>query len=190
MRITAVRHGETLENAAMVVQGQSRGTLSPEGIQQIQKLGERLAGDSFDICYSSDLERCRDTAGAILLRQPDLQVVYDERLRERSMKPEEGKLFKDIDWDWADDRKLDHKTKEGESWIQVIERVADFLNDTYDRHTDDHILVVSHGGPLRAMIALLLGGGWDVVGRTSINNCETLEWTMEASVDAAAVRSQ
>lgn len=188
MRITAVRHGETNENVAMVIQGQLLGTLSPSGQQQIARLGLQLTDRQFDVAYCSDLERCRQTAAAITQYHPDLPVQYDPRLRERSMRPFEGRKFVDIDWDWRLDSQLQHKTPEGETWQDVLDRTASFLNETYQRHAGQEVLVVTHGGPLRAMLALIAGGDWATIGRTRIDNCEIRQWQLEAPVEATSVR--
>ncbi len=191
MHITAVRHGETNENALMIVQGQVYGTLSEKGLQQIQQVGKLLAESEFDVCFSSDLERCRLTAEAILQYHPDLPVHFDARLRERSMKPMEGLPFADVQgWDWENDKYLDHKTPEGETWADVITRVGDCLNEIFSLHADKKILIVSHGGPMRAVQALLSGEKWEIVGRMMIDNCEVREWEMTEPVNASDVRSR
>jgi alpha-ribazole phosphatase/probable phosphoglycerate mutase len=188
MRITAVRHGETNENVAMIVQGQSLGTLSPTGQQQIVQLGLRLANQQFDASYCSDLERCRQTADAIIRYHPGLAVTYETRLRERSMCPFEGRKFADLDWDWSLDGQLNHKTPAGETWQDVLDRTAAFLNEAYQRHADQDVLLVTHGGPMRAMLALIEGGDWATIGRTRIDNCEIRQWELQAPVDPMTVR--
>jgi len=189
MQIIAVRHGETNENLAGIVQGQLYGTLSDTGLKQIVALAETLATETFDVCYCSDLERTRQTCDAIIMHHPRLKTVYDDRLRERSMKPLEGRYFADIiGWDWNNDKLLDHSTPEGETWADVINRVAAALNDMFASHPSERVLVVSHGGPMRAMRALLVGEPWETAGRTMIENCEVNRWEMLAPVSAANVR--
>lgn len=189
MKITTVRHGETIENAKQIVQGQVFGTLSELGLEQIGQVGLELGSRKFDVCISSDLERCRLTTEAILRHHADLQVYFDVRLRERSMKPMEGMRFAEVEgWDWENDKFLNHKTPEGESWSDVVSRVSDCLNELYGKFPDRHILIVSHGGPIRTMLALLRGEAWEMAGRTSLENCEIREWNMTAPVDASSVR--
>ena len=191
MFITAVRHGETIENALMIVQGQVYGTLSEKGLQQIQQVAKLLAAREFDVCFSSDLERCRLTTEAILQYHPDLPVYYDARLRERSMKPMEGKPFDEVEgWDWENDKYLDHKTPEGETWADVITRVGECINEIFEQYAEKRVLIVSHGGPIRAIQALMTNEPWEIVGRMMIENCEVREWDMTADVDVANVRSR
>ena len=189
MKITAVRHGETTENVEGIIQGQKYGTLSAAGLNQIQQVARKLATDYFDICYSSDLDRCRLTAEAIQLQHPELTIVYDARLRERDMKPLEGQKFSDVeDWNWEDDKFLDHKTAQGETWRDVVHRIAAALNDVYAAHGDQHVLIVFHGGPMRVLMALFDNLPWQTAGRAVVENCEIRHWNMAAPVDADTIR--
>lgn len=177
MKITAVRHGETNENAAGIVQGQKLGTLSAIGLQQIEEVGTSLQDEQFAICISSDLDRCVRTAAAITQYHEGLETIYDKRLRERSMKPLEGKYFTEIEgWNWENDKLLDHKTAEGETWGDVIERVGQLLTELETTYADKHVLVVTHGGPIRALIYLIEQRPWEEVGREMIGNCEVRSW--------------
>jgi len=56
-RLIFVRHGETEENKAKIVQGQKHGKLSEEGLEQAKKVAERLKDEKIDFIYSSDLDR-------------------------------------------------------------------------------------------------------------------------------------
>jgi probable phosphoglycerate mutase len=188
MHIIAVRHGETNENAAGIIQGQSLGTLSAKGVEQTEAVGRKLAEAQFDVCISSDLERCRRTSAAILAHHPGINPEFDVRFRERSMKPFEGKYFTEVHWEWEKDGLLDFKSPEGETWSEVIGRVAEGLNALHAKYAHERVMIVSHGGPMRAMLALFEGGLWSEIGRTQIDNCEVREWDMVVPVDGARVR--
>ena len=43
-----VRHGETIDNARRIMQGQTQGQLNENGIQQAKELGQRLADVQLD----------------------------------------------------------------------------------------------------------------------------------------------
>lgn len=186
MHITAVRHGETLENAQNIVQGQSYGTLSPAGLEQIAALMQQLADEAFDAIYSSDLERCLVTAMAIAQYQPSRTVQPDERLRERSMKPEEGKHFDELGWGYTDIFHLENKTAEGESWQDVAGRVQKFVVDIASRHTPtDKILLVTHGGPVRALASMLEGQPLADTLKLDIPNCSVWRWDVAVDMSNA-----
>jgi len=59
-----VRHGETCENVAQILQGHLPGQLTMRGIEQAKALRNQLAasGVSFDALVTSDLERALHTA--------------------------------------------------------------------------------------------------------------------------------
>ena len=63
-----VRHGQTEENAAHILQGHMPGHLSHEGIAQAQALRDELKNIRFDALLCSDLKRCMDTA--MILNEP------------------------------------------------------------------------------------------------------------------------
>ncbi|WP_045233917.1 histidine phosphatase family protein, partial [Deinococcus pimensis] len=62
MRLTLVRHGVTEWNAVGRWQGHADTPLSPDGERQARLLGRRLAGERFDLVYTSDLSRAARTA--------------------------------------------------------------------------------------------------------------------------------
>ena len=77
-----VRHGETVDNANQIMQGQTQGELNEKGIAQAREVAEKLLGEHFDAFVSSDLKRSFDTA-AIIARPHHLPVVTTPLLRER-----------------------------------------------------------------------------------------------------------
>lgn len=77
-----VRHGETAENVAGILQGHLPGTLTPAGRAQAVALREQLAGCHFDVMLTSDLRRAADTA-RLLNATLGLPLVTLPLLRER-----------------------------------------------------------------------------------------------------------
>lgn len=175
MIITAVRHGETNENVNQIVQGQSFGTLSKRGLDQIQELGTKLKDETFDAVYGSDLERCVLTADAILAHHPINQIVYDERLRERSMKPVEGMPFAELNWTPEQTFGLDYKSAEGETWNDIYARVLEFI-DWLKQQPEQNVLIVTHGGPLRVLESILGDVPLEKTIRNFHDNCAILKW--------------
>ena len=175
MKITAVRHGETNENAAQVIQGQSFGTLSSKGLEQIQELGLKLESETFDAVYGSDLERCVLTANAILQYHPEHKIIYDKRLRERSLKPVEGMTFAELNWTPEQTYGLDVKTSEGESWNDVYNRVLSFI-EQLRQQPEQNVLLVTHGGPLRILESILGNLPLEESIKHFHDNCAILTW--------------
>ncbi|KAH8921464.1 phosphoglycerate mutase-like protein [Atractiella rhizophila] len=84
--VTILRHGETNENTAGILQGHADTNLNELGLQQAISAGKhfRRVGQKFDFCFSSDLERARKTGELIMeqLSHPK-HVQTDPRLRGR-----------------------------------------------------------------------------------------------------------
>ena len=57
-----VRHGETYDNVAHIMQGQRQGELTDIGISQIEELATSLSDVHFNAIASSDLKRAFDSA--------------------------------------------------------------------------------------------------------------------------------
>ena len=60
-RLLLVRHGETVDNVNKIMQGQTHGRLTLNGIEQAHELGRQLRGEHIDVFLSSDLARAVET---------------------------------------------------------------------------------------------------------------------------------
>ena len=163
-RLCLVRHGETAWNAEGRVQGQLDIPLSDTGLAQAKAIAGALRGESFDVIYSSDLVRVRQTAqpSADLLRK---DVLLDERLRERHYGvfqsvtyveakerfPEQYARFraKDLDFDFGT----------GESLLSFNERCLAVVEDLLKKHAGRNLLVFTHGGVLEMVRRHATGQG-------------------------------
>ena len=82
IKLTCVRHGEALHNIPKsertaqpkFIDGTLDSPLTPLGLQQIEKVGTRLADAKFDLAISSDLGRARDTCLAVTKHHPGLDL--------------------------------------------------------------------------------------------------------------------
>ncbi|XP_058940156.1 fructose-2,6-bisphosphatase TIGAR-like [Pocillopora verrucosa] len=131
--LTLVRHGETPENKANIIQGQTDTLLSDEGIKQAQLAGNKLNDEVFSHIYSSDLKRARKTAEEIINQNnccSQMKIVEDSRLRERGYGVAEGvsnQRFKQMAAE--NNMKTNIFTpKGGETVAELKERAAKFLN--------------------------------------------------------------
>ncbi len=140
MKLIIVRHGETVENATGICQGQSYGTLSEKGKEQARKVAERLKEHALDVAYVSDLERTKETAKEILKYHPDIPVIFSKEIRERSWGIFEGKLREERK-KYAQDNKIslhDMHPEKGESYKQVLERMLHFYNSLLQKTSSSH----------------------------------------------------
>ncbi len=177
VRIYLVRHGETPWNEEMRYQGQTDVPLSERGRKQADALREahfrgNIAGSNpihWAKVYSSDLQRAHETARIITAGSghdssgrgekffAPTEIVTCKELREINYGVFEGVLLEDIkknyaeilqQW-WRDPQKA--RIPQGESLEELKERVLRCYHNIVESHkeTDDNILIVSHGGPLR-----------------------------------------
>jgi broad specificity phosphatase PhoE len=155
-----VRHGETDWNRDGRWQGRSDTRLNDLGREQARALADTLDG-TIDVVYSSDLARARETA-EILSSKLGLEIQLDERLRERGFGSWEGLTSPEIEERDADAHRL-WRAGEGpgahdaEPFDSFAQRITAFLDDVLERHPDDEVLVVAHGGSIRVIHALATG---------------------------------
>ena len=159
--IVLVRHGETVENRAGILQGQAPhlGRLNDLGREQARRLGVALAGDRFDRVLVSSLTRARDTAHIILdcpTDHPRPEPVALDALREIHL----GVLHGGPSDAWtamsAGDPMAWHP-EGGECWRDVQARVRPFLAEHIYGGPRDRVLVVAHGGVNKVLLTELLG---------------------------------
>ena len=130
-----IRHGQTEENAANILQGHLPGHLTDEGRQQACQAREALRHIPFDAIYSSDLLRCADTATIVGAPHP-IPIHYSTLLRERDWGPFTGMDIKQA-VHLLDDR--------AETVAHMYERAIAFLTALTQNDEHHTVLVVSHG---------------------------------------------
>jgi probable phosphoglycerate mutase len=157
MRLILVRHGETEENKAGIIQGWLPGKLTSLGIKQAQQLAKRLKWLRINVTYSSDLARCVDTAKEILKFHQKTKLFLDKRVRERNLGEFQGRRINKSDWEALPDigNKYFRVPKGGESFEDMKRRVNRFLKEAIKKHSQKTVLVVTHGGTLIAFRSLL-----------------------------------
>jgi uncharacterized phosphatase len=161
--ILLVRHAETDWNVERRVQGHTDRPLNDTGRAQAVALADTLDGKQIDAIYSSDLLRAHETARIVAERR-GLQVTLVPELRERDFGTWEGLTDAEIlerfpharTGSWGD-----AETKE-----EMTERVHVALARIAAEHPDGNVLVITHGGPVRVLLA---GCGHD--GKGPIGNC-------------------
>jgi probable phosphoglycerate mutase len=185
LSLTLVRHGESDWNVSRLVQGQNdRAQLSAEGRAQSQFLIESLRAQEFHYLVSSDLGRARETA-SIIGDALKLATVTDPLIRERSFGVLEGGPLAGLTSDVTGVEhgfvvNPDARPVGGESFRDVVRRAELFVEHAHAQWPDDPLLVVTHGGMIRALRAFcaqvpLEGLTWDPVGNASVWNVHTPE---------------
>ena len=157
-----VRHGETDWNVEARLQGQQDVPLNPLGRVQAEEAAARLRAivPAYDcLAYvASPLTRTRDTMELMraALSLPASDYGVDVRLKELSFGAWEGLTWKEVrsrEPKAAVARERDKWSfvpPGGESYAMLAERVAPVLADL-----SSDVVVVSHGGVARVLLALL-----------------------------------
>lgn len=78
-----VRHGQTEYNLNKIYSGQQDIPLNATGIDQAKQTALALKDIKFDLCFSSPLQRAKQTCREILKYHKNLNPIYDDRLKER-----------------------------------------------------------------------------------------------------------
>lgn len=175
-RLLIVRHGETAWNAEGRIQGHSDIDLSELGVQQAQAVAQRLADTHIDAAYSSDLVRASETAKMILERR-HVPLNQTPLLRERYYGVFEGLTVDErraqfpAMFDASLVKDLDFAPNGGESARQTLTRMGPFVTGIKNTHLEETVLLVGHGGSLRAAILALMEFPPEATWRFVMANC-------------------
>ncbi|HRN70551.1 MAG TPA: histidine phosphatase family protein [Candidatus Woesebacteria bacterium] len=174
-----VRHGETEWNVKKLLQGHSDSLLTKNGKQQATNLALQLKDIQFDAIYSSDLLRTQKTA-EILRLERKLVINTTKILRERYFGRYEGKTFAEFSElqkeyfkkyeQLTDHEKAKFKYPETESDEEIISRLILFLREITVAYSNKKILIVSHGGVMKALLRHLGFGTYDELATVVVSN--------------------
>jgi alpha-ribazole phosphatase len=157
MRLILLRHGRTGFSGRYV--GSTDVPLSESGRAQILGMRPQFAAMMVDILMTSPMLRCTQTVDLLDLGLP---VQLDSDLREIDFGRWEGKTFQEIeeqdfqlvhDWASATD---DFCFPEGETISDFTGRIESVKNRLLTLEAET-VLLVAHGGVIRALICSLLG---------------------------------
>ncbi|MCW5829651.1 MAG: histidine phosphatase family protein [Deltaproteobacteria bacterium] len=185
MNVYLVRHGQTqpnIDGPTGVVQGQLDTDLNNAGENQATQLAKELEKISWEAVYSSTLKRAIRTAEILVRgRHPVLQVAG---LNERHCGDWQGRKRSDLACELGYSDLIafwkalgpHFAPPRGETFDQMVSRsVATFEQIISGHPRDSNVLLVSHGGPIRAITGHLSGLSieevWQMRGP---ENCEVI----------------
>ena len=146
--ISLVRHGQTDWNLAKRIQGSSDIPLNATGRDQAEATGRALAGGRFDAIYASPLSRAMETAriisGHVGLGRPEALAA----VAERNYGEAEGMTGEQILARWPEGTPVPGR----ETRDEVVARALPALRDLGERHPDENVIVVSHGGVISSLV--------------------------------------
>ena len=147
-RLLLVRHGETVDNVNQIMQGQTQGELTQNGVLQAEELARQMTDEQIDVFVSSDLKRSIDTC-KIIAQLHHLPVVQTPLLRERDWGGFTGRFIPDLkDEPWPDDI---------ETITDLRARAQAFLDFIKEQYPEKTVLAVGHGIINKAIQAVHLG---------------------------------
>jgi alpha-ribazole phosphatase/probable phosphoglycerate mutase len=148
------RHGESDWNAANRFQGHSDRPLTDLGRRQADALAELVAQENVDAIYSSPLIRALETARIVAART-GLEVTELDGLREVDTGSWSGLSRAEVQERFPEgfERWIAGGSgwEDGETYEEMGERVLRAIRAIAAAHPNGRVLVVSHGGPIRAV---------------------------------------
>ena len=181
--VLLLRHGRTAANANGVLAGWTPGVeLDETGRAQAATLATRLADLPLARVVSSPLERCRQTAEAVLAGRPAPQLSVDERVGECRYGEWTGQPLKSLAkqrlWKTvqAHPSAVTFPGAEGESMLAMQTRAVAAVREhdaaVRAEHGDAAVwAVVSHGDVIKAVLADALGLHLDQFQRIVVDPC-------------------
>jgi probable phosphomutase (TIGR03848 family) len=162
--VLLLRHGRTTANTAGVLAGWTPGVqLDDAGAAQVAAVGERLAKVPLAAVVSSPLERCVQTADAVVDGR-DLAVQTDDRLGEARYGDWTGRTIKDLSREPLWKVVQQHPSaavfpgEEGEGLAQTQARAVAAVRAWNATLGPDAVwLACSHGDVIKAILADALG---------------------------------
>tara|TARA_Y100000817_G_C16787524_1_gene513534 strand:+ start:475 stop:1083 length:609 start_codon:yes stop_codon:yes gene_type:complete len=165
MQIYLARHGQTPFNRDNKMQGVGKIPLTDEGNSYIHSVAKNSRNAFIDTIYVSELLRAQQTA-AIYKEYFDAPLISDSRLNEIDVGSFEGRHFDDLRKDhgdifnlWAAGDFYNVNIPGGEKFIDIENRLRDFIADLDDRSLEDkNILIVSHYVIIKLFISIIFTG--------------------------------
>ena len=161
-----VRHGETVDNARQIMQGQTQGELNENGIRQAQAFSEAWKDRYLDAVIASDLKRSVDTA-RIIAEPHGLEVITIPLLRERDWGSFTGRFIPELKGEvWPDDI---------ETLENLLSRAGEFIAYVRKTFPGKKVLAVGHGIMNKAIQAVYFNKSMSEIQRMSNAEVRTLE---------------
>jgi len=162
VKLYFVRHGESEANTQHVISNRnSLFELTECGREQAQTLAQKLSAIPFTAIFSSPILRARETA-EILSQSFRLPYEVTEALREydcgileEKSDKESWRLHREFYDSWTLHHNYSNKPEGGECFVDIRERFLPFI-ESFKHESDDHILLIGHGGLFHLMLPLVL----------------------------------
>jgi alpha-ribazole phosphatase len=158
LRLILIRHGEPEQEAKGRCYGSLDVGLSESGREQIQSKLASIRNLRAEALYASPLKRAMESA-AIVAASLRLEAAICAELREINFGSFEGLTYEEVEKLYPEEYKVwmerptEIKFPRGESFAQVKTRVLKFKESLLTAHRGQTVIVVSHGGANRIILA-------------------------------------
>lgn len=161
LRLFLIRHGEVPANRELRYVGTRDEPLADSGVKQAEGLAAALAPLPVSAVYASPLRRAEET-GRRIAEAREVPLVLEARLREQAFGLWEGLtraevLAQDRDRLLSWEADLGTAPPGGESLESVRERALSLVDDLARERSGEWIALVSHVGPIKALLCTALG---------------------------------
>ena len=145
--------------------------LNEHGREEAGRIAEQLRKKPIRHIFTSPLARCRETAEP-LAAALGLRLEISEALNEVDFGDWEGAEMKALDadehWRRWNAFRSGHQPPRGEMMIAIQARMANEMVRLKNSFPDEHLALVSHGDPIRAVLCYWLGMPLDFLPRMEI----------------------
>jgi len=177
MNIYLTRHGQTKYNKLELMQGLTDEPLDEVGLGQAEEVKEKLSGIRFDAVYASPLCRAVKTA-SVISGLPEEDIIKDERIIEVDFGKYELKPYKKLGFHMTIYWLLPEiipAPKTVEPIKSMVKRSKSFVDDLKKKDYEN-VLIVCHGGIIRALCGVLENRRNGIKWRPKPQNCEVRKY--------------
>jgi alpha-ribazole phosphatase len=153
LKLTLIRH-TSLAIAPGVCYGQTDVDVAASFEHEAGRTKLKLP-DKIDAAFSSPLQRCVKLANALALGD----ITFDERLKELHFGDWEMQAWDDMPREYFDEwaqNYADMPPPSGETFRELQLRGISFVEEMLKQYHGKHVVVVTHGGMIRALLAHVL----------------------------------
>jgi len=152
-----MRHGQAINNTEGRINCVDRDSdgLTEAGQKEVLANTDKLAKEKIDLIFASDFRRTKETAALLKekLGLTDEQLIFDKRLYEINVGVYQGKTWDQFNKENTSNDKIYRQYENGETGEAVKRRVMEFLYEQEEKYQNKNILIISHGFPIRMMVA-------------------------------------
>jgi alpha-ribazole phosphatase/probable phosphoglycerate mutase len=155
MKLTLIRHAEVDERYHGCYNGHNEIGLSSLGHTQAKEICKKLDMLKFNVVYSSDTFRVKETIKHSLHVEG---INYTKDLREKSWGKHEGLNFDEIIA--QNEIKYENflqwiNALDGEDYKEYIKRIKEFFLEYLPSLNQEHILIITHAGVIRVLLSII-----------------------------------